>query len=117
MALEELITKLTVALDANTAAVKAAAAGGGGSTAATTTKAAATAGKAKAVDFDTVKVAATKLMEVKGRPFAKKLILDVGGAKELSGVKPDKFAALLKAFESALSETDASEEAEDDDEL
>lgn len=116
MALEELITKLTAALDANTAAHKASAGGG----AATTPKAAAAKPSAKAepkIDFDAVKVLATKVMEQKGRPLAKKLITDVGGAKELSGVKPDKFPALAKAFESVLEEGETTDEDGDEDEL
>lgn len=116
MALEDLLTKLIASLDANTAALKGAK---GGTT--TTTKGGTVekADKAEKITFDQVKVAATKVMDQKGKPFAKKMITDVGGAKELAAVKPEKYPALFKAFEAALAVTeDAEDEAEDaEDEL
>jgi hypothetical protein len=114
MALEEILTKLTASLDANTAALKAA----GGKAAVTTSAPTPLAPTKKAaVDFDTVKALASKVMEGKGRPFAKKLIKDVGGAADLATVKPDKYPALMKAFETAMAEPEATAEVEEDEEL
>jgi hypothetical protein len=120
MALEELLSKLTVSIDANTAALKAMKAGGGGGTVAATAEVAekekAKPEKPKGPTFETIKVAANKLVEKHGKPFAKKLISDVGGAKELAAVKPEKYPALFKALEAAMIEgaTDEEEGAEDD---
>jgi hypothetical protein len=114
MALEDLLTKLIASLDANTAAVK----GGGSSTG---TKAAATGTKAaasgKTIQFDEVKAAAAKVMDKQGKPFTKKMIKDVGGANELATVKPEKYGALMAAFEKALAENGGSADEEDEDEL
>lgn len=116
MALEDLLTKLIASVDANTAALKGAK---GGATSTTSTgKADKAEPKGEKVTFDQVKVAATKVMDQKGKPFAKKMITDVGGAKELAAVKPEKYPALFKAFEAALAATDEPDEVEEaEDEL
>lgn len=112
MALEDQITRLIASLDANTAAIKGAK---GGTTAAATVTKPTTAAKA-GPDFDQVKVAAEKVMAKHGKPFAKKMIMDVGGAKELAAVKPEKYPALFKAFGAAMTEVEE-ETAEEEDEL
>ena len=116
MALEALIQQLITSLDANTAAMKG---GTAPKATATATTAKATTTKAPAgPTFDEVKAVAGKVMEQKSRPFAKKIISDVGGAKELATVKPEKYPALLKALNAALVEEEAAEEeAEEDTEL
>lgn len=113
MALEQLLTTLIASLDANTAALKGAKAPAAG--AATTAKTTAT--KVPEIEFDALKVAAGKVSAKHGKPYAKKMIKDVGGASELATVKPEKFGALYKAFEAALAETAPAEEEEGEDEL
>jgi hypothetical protein len=109
MQLEDLIVKLIAALDANTAAHKGTAAPAGAKTTppkATTTK--------PAIEFDAVKIAASEVVKKKDKAFAKNLIKTVGGANELAGVKPEKYAALMAAFEGALKEEPADEPEEDE---
>jgi hypothetical protein len=121
MALEDLLTKLISSLDANTAAYKAAGAPGAASAAAktpsvgTSKPAAPAASATAAVGFDEVKVAAGKVMDKHGKPFAKRLIKDVGGATELATVKPEKYGAMMAAFQKALE--GGSADAEEDEEL
>lgn len=114
MALEDLITKLIASLDANTAAVKASK---GAAAATSTTTAGAETKKVKdpKAEFDRLKALGQKVIDKQGKPFAKKLILDVGGAKELAAVKVEKYPALIKAFESALADSSEAEEADEDD--
>lgn len=121
MAIEEHITQMTKALEANTAALKewkkAAAPPGTAGTAATATTGKPD-GKKPAIDFEQVKVAGGKVVEKHGKPFAKKMIQDVGGAKELAAVKAEKYPALFKAFEGALAENaDEPETEAEEDEL
>ena len=100
MSLEEVMTKLTVALEANTKAFLASrgATGGGGNGGTTTiTK------PPKGPTLDDLKAAAVRVADAKGKPFAKKIIKDVGKAAELAAVKPENFPALIAAFEKALS--------------
>jgi hypothetical protein len=120
MALEDLLTKLIASLDANTAAYKAA--GTPGASAATKPGAGVPKAPtvtptptAAAVGFDEVKVAAGKVMDKHGKPFAKKLIKDVGGATELATVKPEKYGAMMAAFQKALE--GGSADADEDEEL
>jgi hypothetical protein len=123
MALEDLLTKLIASLDANTAAYKAAgapgaSAGGTAKAAGATVKptaAAPTVTATAAVGFEEVKVAAGKVMDKHGKPFAKRLIKDVGGATELATVKPEKYGAMMAAFQKALE--GGSADAEEDEEL
>lgn len=115
MNLEELMTKLIASLDANTAAL------GGKAAATTAVPAKAAAGKAPAkgapvIEFDTIKEMAGKVKAKHGMPFAKKIIEEAGGAKELASVKPEKFAKLASAFEAALVDEPEAEE-EDEGEL
>jgi hypothetical protein len=124
MALEDLLTKLIASLDANTAAYKAAGAPGAsaggtakaaGATVKPTAAAAPTVAATAAVGFEEVKVAAGKVMDKHGKPFAKRLIKDVGGATELATVKPEKYGAMMAAFQKALE--GGSADAEEDEEL
>lgn len=115
MALEDLLTKMIAALDVNTAALNKMSGGGGGKPAgaAPATAAKASAG-GKTVQFDELKAAAAKVMDKHGKPFAKKMIKDVGGGSELATVKPDKYGSLMVAFEKSLAETGAAVEEEED---
>lgn len=117
MALEDTLTKLIASVDANTAALKAAK--GGAAVAAGTTATTVKDKKPAGPDFNQVKVAADKVAAKHGKPFAKKMISDVGGAKELAAVKPEKYPALFKAFEAALAPEaeDEPAEQEEDEEL
>lgn len=112
MAVEDLLKQLITSLDANTAALK----GAKGTTVAATGTTTAKADTKPAIEFDVVKLAAGKVVKAKDKAFAKNLIETVGKAKELASVKPAQYAALLAAFEGALSEpADEPEPAEDDD--
>jgi hypothetical protein len=66
------------------------------------------------LDAATLKASAVKVMDTLGKPFAKKLIKEIGGADALPAVKKEKFAALHRAFEKALE--DAANGNEDEDE-
>jgi hypothetical protein len=120
MALEDLLTKLIASLDANTAAYKTAGSPGvtatTGKTAPAPTAAAgkSTEPKEKGIGFDELKVAGGKVMDKHGKPFTKKLIKDVGEATELATVKPEKYKAMMAAFQKAL---EAAPTEDDEDEL
>ena len=111
MALEDLLKGLISSLDANTAALKGAAPASDAKAA--TTKAPAK-DKTPEVSFDAVKEAAARVKEKHGTPVTKKIIETAGGAKELASVKKEKYAALVAAFEAALTDEP---EAEGDDDL
>lgn len=129
MSLEQLIEKAIVALESNTAAHIASAntpAAAAAAPAAAAKPAGATVTPIKpgitpsegeptvpVVDFDVLKVAAGKVVATMGKPFAKKIIKDVGGAADLASVKPNKHHALMVAFEAALAPKE--EPADDDD--
>lgn len=128
MSLEALIGNLITSLDKNTAAVLAAK--GGGAAAATngnvvdmkngkagTAKATAAKPPEKPLDFDTIKLAAAKVLEKHGKPFVKNLIKTVGESAELATVKPEKYKALMAAFEKAEAEEPEADEDEDEDSL
>ena len=128
MSFEQLIEKLIVALDKNTAAHVATA--GKAAPAAPAKGATVTPIKpgikpgpgeptAAVIEFDAVKIAAGRVVDAHGKPFAKKIIKDVGEAVDLATVKPNKYAALMAAFEKSLApkEDAAEEEDEDDDGL
>lgn len=115
MALEDLLTKLIASLDVNTAAVNKA--GGGapaGKTAAPAAAATKTGAGGKTPQFDELKAAAAKVMDKHGKPFAKKMIKDVGGGSELATVKTEKYGSLMAAFEKSLAEAGAVAEEEED---
>lgn len=118
MALEDTLAKLIASIDANTAALKGSKGASGGSAVTTTATTATKPKKDDKPDFDALKVVANKVMEKHGKPFAKKMIKDVGGATELAVVKPEKYPALVKAFEAALADSGADEDdAGEEDEL
>lgn len=105
MAIEQVMERLIVALDSNTAAhkgAKSATTATAGTTVTTKTPKTTTAATGPTIDFDALKVAGAKVVAAHGKPFAKKLIKDIAGANELAGVKPDKYAPLMAAFETAL---------------
>lgn len=119
MSLEDEIKKLIPVIEENTKELKLAR-GAKPAAAAAAPAAATEKAKAKAaptVDFDTLKAAGAKVMAAKGKPFGKKLVKDIGGATELASVKPEKFAALMAAFEKALEAEEEEEEEEEDAEL
>ena len=69
------------------------------------------------IEFDAVKIAAGKVSDTLGKPFAKKIIKEVGEAPDLATVKPNRYYLLMAAFEKALApkEEEAGAEEEDDD--
>ena len=117
MSLEVMIGNLITSLDKNTAAHLAAkGAAGAGNVVEIKGKGAKANGGAveKALDFDTIKLAAAKVMEKHGKPYTKKLIKDAGGSAELATVKPENYKALMAALEKAQAEEPEAEEDDDD---
>lgn len=112
MTLEELMTKLIVSLDANTAALtgKAPAAAGKPAGAKATPKT-----DTPAVDFDLVKKAAAAVKDKLGAPVAKKIIKEAGVSDSLNATKPENYAALLAALLKAVeAEAEATDEEDED---
>lgn len=116
MAIEEVMERLTAALDRNTEALGGAKAPKGAATAAASKPATGTAAK---VTIEEVKAA---IMEVKAkfnRAACLKIIKDVGGASEIAQIKSAKFGAVIAACKEKLEPADDAEEEapEDDDEM
>lgn len=117
MAIEELISNLTAALEANTAAILGAGAnvGAGAAPAAEPEKKPSSGGRKKAADKATSKYTADQvrdtLIKVKsevGEDEAKRIISEVGGYEKLAQLvaDPSKFDAVMEAAEAALSGED-----------
>jgi hypothetical protein len=108
MSLEKAVADLTVALQENTAALKAA----GGKPAAGTKPAAAPA--AKKVSEEEMKGALSALKAKHGADAAKAVIKSAGGVEKLAEITEDKYAAVYDAAKKA---TEADKPAAEDDGL
>lgn len=124
MSIEALLSELTAAINANTAALLAS--GKGPSAPAGETKADAGTKKTTtkktdtkpAVTFDQVSAAITKVKEEFGVPEAKKILIDNGVATgKLADVKEDQYAAMLAAADTRYTELVAAKAEEADDDL
>lgn len=116
MSIEEALAKLTAAVEANTAAVKAA---GGAKPAAETktdkpasTKSTKTETAKPKHDRSAVNAALEKVKDDKGVEDAKKIISEVGGVAARKDIPEDKFDAVVAACEKVLAAG-----ASDDDDL
>lgn len=112
MSLEQNIVDLIAALNANTAALTGAAPVTKATATpekAATTKTTKTTAKAKSKFTEAeVKAAAVKLVDAKGRPFAKEIIGEF--AKELAAIKEEQYDAFIARVEEALADEGEGEE-------
>lgn len=121
MSIENLLTSLIAAVEANTAALtgkaataKKAPAAEEGEEETPAKKAPAKKPAAKAVTKEDVLPKLTEVKERFGSDAAKALVKKHGGAEKLADVEDGKFAAILKAANDKLAEDDADTGGDDD---